>query len=507
MFKTPLPNHLCVFAFCLLASILLFANLGSREIWTQEWRWGEIVRWMLLQKDYFHPTLAGQLYFDKPLLSYWLMAGVAKLAGLSTFSIRLPSAIAGLVSIFCLYQIGSQWLQRQTGTLAAVMLGTTYYFIFWARTASTDALNLAGVLCTVAWYFTKRKEFSLINSSIFFLLLAITALLKGLIGIILVFIIIAPDTVLRFKNYCRWEVFLSILAGILLYLLPFFMTHIANDTSLSESGLYQVYRENILRFFEPFDHKEPLYTYFVYLPIYLLPWTFFFFAALYQLPMRWVKLTPSTKQLIFANIGLFAFLTLSGSRRSYYILPQVPFALLFIAEWLVSLAPNVRNRYVNYTAGLSFCFFFAWFVIFQPWYYGDGGLPLFSKQLICLMQKSPANKTRLIFFNADNRLSFYLPDYKIDFLKPEELKKLHLLFTKESRSNTILVTREAEIHQIQNQSNYQILRMQLHRGNRWFKNPVLDAPVAFIALNNDKPLRVCSSVTQQNLHLTNEHHL
>lgn len=499
------------FIFWMLVSILLFVCLGSREIWTQEWRWGEIIRGMLLHHDYFHPSLKGQLYFDKPLLSYWLMLAVIKLTGqLSTWSLRLPSAIAGLVSIACIYQIGASWQNRKTANIAAILLTTTYYFLFWARTASSDMLNMAGILCATAWYFAKREQPGFINYSVFLLILALTALLKGLVAPAIVFLIIAPDVILhlglfsanksfRFRRHCEheaeaasvarqgrgnpvkrrphgvWKLLAALLPAILIYFLPFWLTSLENHTTLSQNGLYEVYRENILRFFEPFDHKDPIYTYFIYLPVYLLPWTVFFLAALYQLPKRWSSLTVSTQQLAIANACLFLFLTLSGSRRSYYVLPLLPFAILFTAEWISCSKMRIKLTY--YTASISFLGLLSWFIFFQPLYYSDGGLPEFSQQLTRLTaQKAPEKIWHVVFVNTDNRLSFYLPQYEITFLNADKLD-LNALF----KQYDILILREADLQQIKNLSAHYLLFTPPHRGNRWFENTIPDAPVAIFS--------------------------
>src|SRR5438876_10535459 len=89
------------FRYLLIASgIMSFSFLGSTEIWTQEHRWADIVYNMLYHHDYFHPKLDGQEYYDKPLLSYWFIAGLSKLfGGLTTWALRLPSALAGLLTI------------------------------------------------------------------------------------------------------------------------------------------------------------------------------------------------------------------------------------------------------------------------------------------------------------------------------------------------------------------------------------------------------------------------
>lgn len=450
--------------FWLLAGLLLFAGLGGREIWTQEWRWGEIVRGMVQQHAYFKPILAGHLYFDKPLLSYWLMAGVTQLTGeLATWTIRLPSAIAGLISLFSLYHIGKKWQSPSVGRLAVFMLATCYYFVFWARTASSDVLNLAGILASVAWYFSRREQPGWVSYSVFFSLLALTALAKGLVGIVMVLLVIAPDALPQFRQHCRWSLVLSLFPALCLYFLPFWLTSVANHTPLSQSGLTEVFRENILRFFEPFDHKDPLYTYFIYLPVYLLPWTFFFFPALWHVCQ---KPSPAVKQLLIANVSLFLFLTFSGSRRSYYILPMIPFALLLTACWVDT---NLRLRKLTQlTAMVSFLLLFSWFGVLQPLYYGDGGLVKFSQQL---NQKSEKMR-QIAFYQADNRLSFYLPYDHITFIANEAADVNVLL-----HHYDIVITRPKVLPQIQGLSEYAVRIASPHRGNRWRGVVVDDTPV------------------------------
>ena len=48
---------------------LVFFGLGQKSLSGSEDRWAEIARNMLLHHDWFHPTINGEIYFDKPLLS------------------------------------------------------------------------------------------------------------------------------------------------------------------------------------------------------------------------------------------------------------------------------------------------------------------------------------------------------------------------------------------------------------------------------------------------------
>src|SRR5664279_5249984 len=102
----------------LAAGVLLLTLLGSREIWTQEHRWADIVTGMFYRHDFLHPYLNESDYYDKPLLSYWLIAGFSYITGsVSTWALRLPSALAGLLAIWSIYRIGAHFQNKRMGLL------------------------------------------------------------------------------------------------------------------------------------------------------------------------------------------------------------------------------------------------------------------------------------------------------------------------------------------------------------------------------------------------------
>lgn len=75
-----------------VTALLLVLGLGSRELWGAETRWANISLQMLQSGDYFDPYLKGGPYYDKPLLSYWLITASAWLTGAVLPAIRQPWA-------------------------------------------------------------------------------------------------------------------------------------------------------------------------------------------------------------------------------------------------------------------------------------------------------------------------------------------------------------------------------------------------------------------------------
>jgi 4-amino-4-deoxy-L-arabinose transferase-like glycosyltransferase len=396
------------------ASLLLFMMLGARELWTQEHRWADIVSGMFFRHDFLHPYLGTNDYYDKPLLSYWLIAVIAAVTqNLNTWAIRLPSALAGLLAVWSLYRLGWRLKDKSFGLLSGWLLLTTFYFVFWARVSSADMLNLAGSLFAVYWYFEKREQPNSLNYGIFFLIIALTSLCKGLGGAVVAVLAIVPDLLhqQRWKKHLQWCLLWSALPALLLYILPFWLSAHFGGEHYAQNGLYLVYRENVLRYFQPFDHKDPVYTYFIFLPLYLLPWTLFSIPAVCSLPKRWPTLSWSSKWIVWALFSLFLFFTLSGSRRSYYVLPLLPFAILMTADWLdVWMQQALRRRL--WSGRLIVGFFLALFMffgVFQPLYYAQGGHRRFAEKLqVEASQLKPWDSWQFFLLDPESKVAFYL---------------------------------------------------------------------------------------------------
>jgi 4-amino-4-deoxy-L-arabinose transferase-like glycosyltransferase len=321
-----------------VAVFLLFWALGDRSLWAAEGRWAEITRNMLLTKDFFHPVIGDEPYFDKPLLSYWLIGIIAKISGtLNELVVRIPSAFAGILSIWATVRIGTRLWSAQVGRIAGWMLLTTYAFLFWSRTGTTETENMAAIILAVAWYWARRNKLNFVTFVVFYLITFVGALSKGLTSVVVPVLVVMPDIIQkkRWRDILRPAHFLALVLAFGIYLTPFITASITRPQNYQSSGLALVFQENIQRFFEPFDHKGPFYLYFYELPILLLPWAPLFIAAIVGIIKNWKELDSNTRWLIKAIIIIFLFFSLSGSRRGYYILPIVPFCALLMAVFIV----------------------------------------------------------------------------------------------------------------------------------------------------------------------------
>ncbi len=118
---------------------------------------------------------------------------------------------------------------------------------------------------------------------------------------------------------------------------------ISRATMGSSAGLAMVYRENVVRFFHPFDHRGPIYLYVYVIFALMAPWSALLPAALVQVHHERTAKAAQARSDRFALIffwATFVFFTVSGSRRSYYILPILPAGAILVARLLTSSAPQ-----------------------------------------------------------------------------------------------------------------------------------------------------------------------
>jgi 4-amino-4-deoxy-L-arabinose transferase-like glycosyltransferase len=348
-------DHIPALVFWSVAILLSLAYLGASEITGPEDRWAEVAREMHLTGDYFHPRINGDPYFDKPLLSYWLIAGASAVTGrLDEMTVRLPSAIAGLIGLAATINLGRRLGSESLARAAGWILLSTYGFLSWARTAEADMENMTAIILAVAWYWARRDKPSFLTYLVFYLICFIGAQAKGMAAIVVPALVILPDLIRagRWRSYVSVSHVLALLLGAMVYVAPLIGADLT-QTGYNASGLGAAFKENVIRYFHPFDHKEPIYVYFYYLPELFLPWVPLLIGGLWATAASFKRLDWPTKWLLISVALVFVFFTLSGSRRSYYILPILPLCALLSAAYLdVETQEKPRSQVLAIQAAL-----------------------------------------------------------------------------------------------------------------------------------------------------------
>ncbi len=137
-----------VAAAVLLGGFLRFYHLGAQSLWLDE---GVSVKIAALDPGEMIRTASSD---PTPPLYYLLLHYWSILFGDSDFALRAPSAISGTAAVFVIYRFGALLLNRTTGLLAALLLATSGYQVFYSQEVRAYGFFSLLVLLSM-WFFVK----------------------------------------------------------------------------------------------------------------------------------------------------------------------------------------------------------------------------------------------------------------------------------------------------------------------------------------------------------------
>ena len=94
-------------ALLVAAAAVYFVSLGNSAIWdANEAFYVETPREMIEADDYLNPTFNYRPRFNKPVLSYWIVAAFYTAFGISVTTQRFAIALGALIIIGCAFVLG-----------------------------------------------------------------------------------------------------------------------------------------------------------------------------------------------------------------------------------------------------------------------------------------------------------------------------------------------------------------------------------------------------------------
>lgn len=351
-------------AVLLFAAVLFLWQLGGHDLWApDEPYFAEGAREMVVDGEWAVPHVNGRVTSDKPPLFFWLIALLSLPFGaVSSWTARLPSALAGLVTVALTMRLGGRFFGPRTAALAGMVLATTYLFWEKARWCQTDALLCCLIWIALAAFEAHRAEDAdgFRAGLLFWLAAALAVLTKGPVGLLLplgiVLIVLFTDGDLR-----RWRTFAP-LAGPLLFAVVVGAWMVL--ATIGGGGDYSVWdalqKHFINRGIHGLHHKRPVWYFAEVLPPNLLPWTALLPGALLLAWRR--RRQPADRFLLVAALLVVLFFTVSTEKRELYALPALPAFALMIASLVITVGgwreptargePPVGRRWVTLAQGV-----------------------------------------------------------------------------------------------------------------------------------------------------------
>jgi 4-amino-4-deoxy-L-arabinose transferase-like glycosyltransferase len=148
-------------------AVLCLPNLGGPSLWDiDEGNNAECAQEMYKSGNFIVPSFNYKLRLDKPVLLYWLQAWAYQVCGINEFAARLPSALASLLALLVVYELGRRLFERSAALLAGLILASSIAFCAAAHFANPDALlNLCILLAMwCSWEHYLRRGWWLLGA-------------------------------------------------------------------------------------------------------------------------------------------------------------------------------------------------------------------------------------------------------------------------------------------------------------------------------------------------------
>lgn len=312
---------------------------------------------MMEKKDCIVPTFNGKLRVDKPPLHYYAINLSYQIWGVSPFSARFFSVIAGVLTVLTIFLLIFSQLGGRHALYASFLLLTSLHFNIQMRMSVPDPYLIFLLTFSGAcfyWFFEDKRPWAWWG---FYISIGLGILSKGPIAIVLP--VLAVVSYLLFSKRLTWgniwriQPFLGFIISLGIAFPWFWLVHKKTNGIFTEGFFF---KHNIQRFSSEFEgHGGWFVVTLMFVILGLLPWVFFFFRL------------KSLKTIIRTNrIYLFSacfsgstilFFMLSGTKLPNYTMPALPWLYIILSGLLLQIKNEKLKPYL--TAILVFSFLLA----------------------------------------------------------------------------------------------------------------------------------------------------
>ncbi|MCF6366199.1 MAG: glycosyltransferase family 39 protein [Bacteroidales bacterium] len=202
----------------LSASIMFIPFLGNVHLFDwDEINFAESAREMIVSGDYLNVQIDFKLFWEKPPLFIWMQVVSMKIFGINEFAARFPNAVAGILTLTILYNIGRKYFDNKLGLIWVIAYaGSVLPHLYFKSGIIDPWFNLfifLGIYFFIEYLSDKEiKRKNIILSALF---IGLGTLTKGPVALLLflltgfVFLLIS-----KFKMRIRFS-------DILIYILTF----------------------------------------------------------------------------------------------------------------------------------------------------------------------------------------------------------------------------------------------------------------------------------------------
>ena len=362
-------NPVSILILVVVYALLWFGTLNYRHlIPSDEGRYAEIAREMLVTGDWVTPRYNGYKYFEKPPLQIWATASAFNIFGVGDWQARLWTALTGFLTIVFIGFTGARIYSSRAGWLAAVALASSPMWVIGGHINSLDmglSAFLVAALCSLLLAQTSsNKTYSRNWMWACWAFMALATLSKGVIGVAIPGMVFAVYSITAWD----WKIWkrLHIISGSIFFLAitaPWFVLIAQRNPEFLE---FFFIHEHLQRFTQTAHSRTgPIYFFLPLLLLGFLPWIAQVPGAIAQTWRERNREFSSGWLLTCWFVVILGFFSISQSKLPGYIIPLFPALALIVGSQLdrnlgsgnsLSLPWQLQTGFFAILGGIGFFF-------------------------------------------------------------------------------------------------------------------------------------------------------
>ena len=333
-------NPVKILLLVLIYGLLWFGTLNYRHlIPSDEGRYAEISREMLVTGDWVTPRYNGYKYFEKPPLQIWATATAFNLFGIGDWQARLWTALTGFLTILFVGFTGARIYNARAGWIASLVLASSPMWVIGGHINSLDmglSAFLVAALCSLLLAQTSRLQSGTRNWMwACWAFMGLATLSKGVIGLAIPGMVFVVYSITAWD----WKIWkrLYIISGTIVFLAitaPWFVLVAQRNPEFLE---FFFIHEHLQRFTQTAHSRTgPIYFFIPLLILGFLPWVAQIPGAIGQAWQERNRQFSSGWLLTCWFAVIMGFFSLSQSKLPGYIIPIFPALALIVGNRLDS---------------------------------------------------------------------------------------------------------------------------------------------------------------------------
>jgi len=347
---------------CAFLIVLFYRGFNDPD----EGRYSEVPREMIVSGNWLEMRMLGYRYYEKPPLTYWLVAPAIKVFGARDWAVRVPLLINGIVLAGIFWLLARRKWERLTADIATLTMLSTIGLLAGTGLLLTDSfLVMWFALTCIALFFGCQPGVSAGRRFLLFSVASVAAALafltKGAVAVVL-----PPAIILIWLLWERrpaalrtWSAPWAILLGVGL-LTPVMLLLEKHNPGFFR---YFVIDEHFSRFTGTREvqlHPEPFWFFGMVIPLLLAPWTLFIVRAAWRMiAQRGWRTDSLSRFLLVWIVVVIGFFSASTGKLMSYILPAIPALGILLGRWGLTDREDSRRDRILWNIGAAGLFMAA----------------------------------------------------------------------------------------------------------------------------------------------------